>query len=73
MCALEMDEDFMADPAGFSLRSDASRATGARRFSGARARLLRVTLGQVKRVSAEMAMPYPTRRLARGRAQGRDP
>jgi len=65
---LEMDEDFMADPAApFSLRSDAKSGYGALDDFGVHAlSLLRVTLGQVKRVVAEMAMPYPTRRLAEG-------
>jgi len=65
---LEMDEDFMADPAAqFYWKSQASSGYGALDDFGVHPlSLLAVLLGRVERVCATMAKPYPTRPTSEG-------
>ena len=65
---VEMDEDFMADPAvPFSWRSEASSGYGALDdFAVHPLSLIRVLLGRVGSVLADMAKPYPERALGTG-------
>lgn len=68
---VEMDEDFMADAeAHFSWKSAAQSGYGALDDFGVHAfSLLRVLVGEVAQVMADMAKPYPTRPLREGGAQ----
>ena len=65
---IEMDEDFMADPeALFSWKCEAASGHGALDdFAVHPLSLLKVLLGDVKRVCGHMAKPYADRRLAGG-------
>ena len=65
---LEMDEDFMADPAApFGLKSEASSGYGATDDFGVHPlSLLQVLLGRVTQVMAHLSRPYPDRPVAGG-------
>lgn len=65
---IEMDEDFMADPAApFGWKSAASSGHGALDDFGVHPlSLLTVFFGRVARVVTDMAKPYPTRRSEDG-------
>ncbi|MCX5497219.1 Gfo/Idh/MocA family oxidoreductase [Kaistia dalseonensis] len=68
---VEMDEDFMADPAApFGWKSDAGSGYGALDdFAVHPLSLLAVLVGPVRSVIADMAKPYPTRPLSGGGAR----
>jgi predicted dehydrogenase len=65
---VEMDEDFMADPATpFSWKSEATSGYGALDdFAVHPLSLITVLLGRVESVMADMAKPYPDRPLTEG-------
>jgi predicted dehydrogenase len=65
---IEMDEDFMADPAAlFQPRHEASNGWGALDDFGVHPlSLIRVLFGGVSRVMCDMAKPYPTRNTESG-------
>ena len=65
---VEMDEDFMADPAAlFQQRHEASNGWGALDDFGVHPLSLILTLfGGVSRVMCDMAKPYPTRKTGSG-------
>ncbi len=65
---IEMDEDFMADPAApFSLKSEAASGYGAIDDFGVHLLSLVTTLaGPIEAVMADMAKPYPDRATAGG-------
>lgn len=65
---VEMDEDFMADPAAFfNWKSEAASGYGAPDdFAVHPLSLIRVLLGRIGCVMADMAMPYPERPLQAG-------
>ncbi|MGN6549471.1 MAG: Gfo/Idh/MocA family protein [Pararhizobium sp.] len=68
---IEMDEDFMADPAApFSWKSEATSGYGALDdFAVHPLSLIRTLLGRVAAVTADMAKPYAERRTAAGAAR----
>jgi predicted dehydrogenase len=65
---IEMDEDFMADPEEvFSWKSEATSGHGALDDFGVHAlSLIRILLGDVRRVCGHMAKPYAFRRVKDG-------
>lgn len=65
---VEMDEDFMADAgAFFSWKSEAASGHGALDDFGVHAfSLLKVLVGEVEEITADMARPYPERPLPGG-------
>jgi predicted dehydrogenase len=65
---IEMDEDFMADPAApFQQRHEASNGYGALDDFGVHPlSLIRTLFGGVARVICDMAKPYPTRKSSEG-------
>src|SRR5262245_10440847 len=65
---IEMDEDFMADPAApFQQRHEASNGYGALDDFGVHPlSLIRALFGGISRVMCDMAKPYPTRRTEHG-------